>query len=126
MEQNTSNVKSNFIGSAQLRKGAARHLFFSFFFHFISDLAYPPLPHLSSKGLCSRLEQCYVWKDVICVMVTSRITSRQRDCNFTVDLHIGGSIYRNYLPTPDVLPLSVWALTLFLPSSAVSSISSWC
>lgn len=51
---------------------------FSFFFsHFVSDLAYPPLPHLSSKGLCSRLEQRYVWKDVICVIVTSRITSRQ-------------------------------------------------
>lgn len=97
--------------------------FWFFLFHFISDLAYPPLPHLCSKGFCSRLEHRYVWRHVICGTVTSGITSRRWDCNFTVDLHVGGNINRKYLPTSDLLPLPVWTLTV--PFSAVSSIL-WC
>lgn len=94
-----------------------------FFSQFVSDLAYLPLPHLCSKGFCSRLEQCYVWRNVIWGVVTSRITSRQWDCNCTINLHVGGSMYRNYLPTSDLLPLPVW--TLSVPNSAVSTIV-WC
>lgn len=90
----------------------------TFFLPFHIRLSIPSLTPFLFKGLCSRLEQCYVWREVICVMGSSRITFRQWGCNFTIDLHVGGSIYGNYL-----LPLPVWTLTV--PYSAVNSIA-WC
>lgn len=99
------------LGQHNSEKEQPDTFFFFFKFHFISDLPCPPLPHLCWKGLCSRLEHCHVQRDVICVMVTSSITSRQWDCIFTIDLHVGGSIYRNCLPTSDLLPWPFWTIT---------------